>query len=70
MPEITLQSLADYMNLEGYKGRKGADFNAMLVKRILNKKDFYTGNYRYGGIDSIGDYEPILKSENMYDVIR
>ena len=70
MPEITLQSLADYMNLEGYKGRKGADFNAMLVKRILDKKDFYMGNYSYSGIDSIGDYEPILKSENMYDVIR
>lgn len=26
---------------EGYKGRKGADFNAMLVKRILDKENFY-----------------------------
>lgn len=60
MPEITLQRLADYMNFEGYKGRKGADFNPMLIKRILDKKDFYMGKYSYGGINSMGNYEPLL----------
>lgn len=60
MPELTLKMLSDYMNLEGYKGRDGKDFNPMLVKRILDKKDFYMGKYRYAGIDSMGDYEPIL----------
>ncbi len=43
-----------------YKGRKGADFNAMLVKRILDKENFYRGYYNYGGIESVGEYEPII----------
>lgn len=60
MPNLTLQMIADCMNLEGYKGRNGSCFNAMLVKRILAKKDFYIGKYSYAGVESIGDYEPIL----------
>ena len=28
------------MKIEGHKGRKGADFNARLVKRILDKENF------------------------------
>lgn len=63
MPKLTLQKLSDYMNMEGYKGRKGANFNPMLVKRILDKEGFYRGYYQYGGIDSIGDYEPLLVKE-------
>lgn len=63
-PGFSLQKLCTYMNMEGYKGRKGADFNPMLVKRILDKEQFYRGYYNYGGIDSIGDYEPILKDNN------
>ena len=42
------------MKAEGYKGRKGADFNVMLVIRILNKENFYRGYYNYGGIESVG----------------
>lgn len=60
MPKMTLEKISELMKVEGYKSRRGADFNPMLVKRILDKKDFYEGKYRYGGIDSIGDYEPIL----------
>ena len=60
MPDITLTRLADYMKFEGYKGRYGSVFNPMLVKRILDKKDFYMGKYIYSGVESIGDYEPIL----------
>ena len=60
MPEITLQCLSDYMNMEGYKGRKGKAFNPMLVKRILDKRTFYEGIYRYSDIESTGSYEPIL----------
>ena len=48
------------MNLLGYTGRNGKDFNPMLVKRILDREDFYRGEYRYGDIKSVGDYEPIL----------
>ena len=60
MPDITLQKLSDYMNLEGYKGRKGNDFNPMLVKRILDREYFYKGIYCYGDIVSMGKYEPLL----------
>lgn len=60
MPNLTLQQLSDYMNMEGYTGRNGKEFNPMLVKRILDKKAFYMGNYSYGGIESKGDYEPLL----------
>lgn len=48
------------MNMEGYTGRNGKDFNPMLVKRILDKKAFYMGNYSYSGIESKGDYKPLL----------
>lgn len=60
LPEVTLQCLSDFMNMEGYKGRKGNGFNPMLVKRILDREEFYKGKYRYAGIEGIGDYEPIL----------
>lgn len=60
MPTLTLQKLADFMNMEGYKGRKGVDFSPVLIKRILQREAFYRGCYRYGGIDSMGDYEPLL----------
>lgn len=60
MPQLTLQKISDYMNLEGYKGRNGGNINVMLVKRILDKEDFYRGKYSYGGINSIGKHEPIL----------
>lgn len=59
-PKMTLKNIAGFMKAEGYKGRNGADFNPMLVKRILDKENFYRGYYNYGGIDSIGKYEPIL----------
>ena len=59
-PDMTLKKISEFMNIEGYKGRNGADFNPMLVKRILNKENFYRGYYNYGGIESVGEYEPIL----------
>ena len=59
-PDMALQKISEFMKIEGYKGRKGADFNPMLVKRILDKENFYKGYYNYGGIESIGEYEPIL----------
>ena len=60
MPDMTLKNISEFMKAEGYKGRKGADFNVMLVKRILDRENFYKGCYNYGGIESVGEYEPIL----------
>ena len=54
-----IKNVSEFMKAEGYKGRKGADFNVMLVKRILDKENFYKGSYNYGGIESVGEYEPI-----------
>jgi DNA invertase Pin-like site-specific DNA recombinase len=60
MPELTLKRIAEIMEMEGYKGRNGSNFNPMLVKRILERETFYKGVYQYGGIESRGDYEAIL----------
>lgn len=38
-----IKNVSEFMKAEGYKGRKGADFNVMLVKRILDKENFYKG---------------------------
>ena len=66
MPDMTLKNISEFMKAEGYKGRKGADFNVMLVKRILDKENFYKGCYNYGGIESVGEYEPILSKEKEW----
>lgn len=60
IPNITLERIAYYMNESGYTGRNRKKFNPMLVKRILDREGFYKGEYEYGGIKSVGDYEPIL----------
>ena len=62
-PHMTLDKISEFMKMEGYKGRKGADFNPMLVKRILDKRDFYKGKYCYGGVNSIGKYKPLLERD-------
>ena len=60
IPNITLERIAYFMNESGYTGRNGKKFNPMLVKRILDREGFYKGEYEYGGVKSVGDYEPIL----------
>ena len=57
---FTLKEIADILNKEGYRGRKGNEFNIMLVKRILDKEQFYKGYYKYTQIESIGKHPSIL----------
>lgn len=59
-PWLTLKEIADTLNVEGFHGKTGGVFNLMLVKRILNRKDFYRGIYRYGGIEAYGKHEAII----------
>ena len=59
-PDMSLRDIASQMNIEGYRGRKGGGFGAMLVKRILDNEDFYRGFYKYGEIESIGQHDAIL----------
>ncbi len=57
---MTLREMASQLTLEGYKGRNGKDIGPMMVKRILDREDFYKGFYKYGGIESIGQHDSIL----------
>ena len=59
-PDMTLRGMASQLTLEGYKGRKSGGISPMMVKRILDREDFYKGFYKYGGVESIGQHDPIL----------
>lgn len=59
-PDMTLREMASQLTLEGYRGRKGGNIGPMMVKRILDRENFYRGFYRYGEIESIGQHDPIL----------
>jgi len=59
-PDMTLREVASQLTQEGYRGRRGGNFNPMLVKRILDNEYFYRGLYKYGDIKCKGQHEPIL----------
>lgn len=59
-PWLTLQDIADTLNEEGFKGKHGNCINAMLVKRVLDKEDFYRGVYRYSGVTTDGKHDAII----------
>lgn len=59
-PWLTFSEIADSLNLEGHKGKNGGKVNSMLIKRILDKYDFYRGVYKYADIEVTGKHEPII----------
>ena len=59
-PDMTLRKMASQLTLEGYRGRKGGIIGPMMVKRILDRENFYRGFYKYGEVESIGQHDPIL----------
>ncbi len=59
-PSMTLRGMASQLTKEGYKGRNGKVLGPMMVKRILDRENFYRGFYKYGGIESIGQHDSIL----------
>lgn len=59
-PDMSLREIASQLTLEGYRGRNGKRPGPMMIKRILDHEDFYKGFYKYGGIENIGQHEPIL----------
>ena len=59
-PGMTLREMASQLTAEGYRGRNGKNIGPMMVKRILDREDFYRGFYRYGGVESIGQHDSIL----------
>lgn len=59
-PELSLSQIADRLNAEGYKTAKNKSFTKVQVKRILDRKAFYSGIYSYSGIEAKGVHEAII----------
>ena len=61
----TLKGICDTLKAEGYKTRKGGDFQISTVQYILKNRKTYEGYYKYGkdGEWVKGVHEPILKEE-------
>lgn len=59
-PWLTLQEIADTLNEEGYTTAQNKAFHSMQIKRILDRRAFYEGQYQYSGITAVGKYKPIL----------
>lgn len=59
-PNSSLQKLAELLNSEGFTTKEGKPFYPMQVKRILDRRAFYEGHYRYSGIEATGKHQSIL----------
>jgi len=57
----SLQQIADCLNAEGCSTANGKPFQRVQVKRILDRRDFYLGHYRYGNVSVSGEHEPLLR---------
>jgi DNA invertase Pin-like site-specific DNA recombinase len=59
-PWLTLQEIADTLNVEGYTTVKGKAFQPTQIMRILKHKDVYSGMYVYSGSMASGKHKAIL----------
>jgi DNA invertase Pin-like site-specific DNA recombinase len=59
-PETSLKALADMLNSEDHTTKTGKLFHAMQVKRILDRRAVYEGQYKYANVEAEGRHEPIL----------
>lgn len=59
-PNWTLTEMAIQMNQEGFTTQQGKQFTKVQVKRILDRREFYEGQYHYGGITATGLHQAIL----------
>lgn len=59
-PRTTLQAIADTLNAEGFQTAEGKRFARVHVKRILDRKAVYRGEYRYDGKQVEGRHAAIL----------
>jgi len=59
-PTWTLTNIAEALNEEGFMTQQGSMFTKVQVKRILDRRDFYSGIYRYGDISAEGLHQAIL----------
>ncbi|NIK70564.1 DNA invertase Pin-like site-specific DNA recombinase [Paenibacillus sp. BK720] len=59
-PAWSLTALAEKLNEEGFSTERGTMFTKVQVKRILDRKTFYQGKYRYGQIEADGLHQAII----------
>lgn len=59
-PAWSLSALAEKLNEEGFSTEQGMMFTKVQVKRILDRKAFYQGKYRYGQIEADGLHQAII----------
>lgn len=59
-PAWSLSALAEKLNEEGFSTEQGMMFTKVQVKRILDRKTFYQGKYRYGQIEADGLHQAII----------
>ena len=59
-PVLTLSQIASIINFEGLKTTQGKRFTKVQIKRILDRKDFYSGIYHYGQIEAKGEHIAII----------
>jgi len=59
-PALSLSQIAVLINSEGYKTAQGKEFTKVQIKRILDRKDFYSGYYHYGQIEAKGEHVAII----------
>ena len=60
MPDASLKTIAGILNAEGHNTKEGKSFHPMQVKRIIDRKAFYEGIYRYSGVETDGQHQTIL----------
>ncbi|MEK4824843.1 recombinase family protein [Niallia circulans] len=59
-PSWSLTHLAEHLNEEGHRTKQEKLFTKVQVKRILDRKAFYSGLYHYGEIIADGKHQAIL----------
>lgn len=59
-PTWSLSQIAQQLNQEGHVTKQGRPFTKVQVKRILDRRDFYRGLYRYSDIQVIGQHQVII----------
>lgn len=60
---MTLIGIADELNKQGYRTKKGNYFKHSAIQTVLNNEDTYRGNYKYGKEKSENTHDPILQEE-------
>lgn len=59
-PGATLQQVADTLNREGHTTAQGKQFQPTTIKRILERQEFYQGQYIYSDIKAQGQHYSII----------